>query len=147
MKIRKAQFSDLKALAPLFDAYRMFYRKSSDIDGAETFLRERMEMKESIVFVAESDKEELVGFVQLYPLFSSTRMQKFWLLNDLFVHPNSRGQKISIQLIEKAQQLVRDSRACGMFLETEKSNHIGNSLYARTGFELNSSSNYYEWNI
>ena len=81
----------------------------------------------------------------MYPLFSSTRMKKFWLLNDLFVNSNHRGKGVSIGLIEKAKQLVKETNACGMSLETEKSNLIGNNLYPKTGFELNESCNFYEW--
>jgi len=134
-------------LSELFDAYRMFYRKTTDILGAKTFLKERISNKDSELFVAESADNKLVGFVQLYPLFSSTRMKKFWLLNDLFVHPESRSKGVSIGLIDKAKELVLESKACGMFLETEKSNLIGNKLYPKTGFELNTGSNFYEWNV
>jgi GNAT superfamily N-acetyltransferase len=74
-------------------------------------------------------------------------MKKFWLLNDLFVHPEFRGNGISIGLIQKAKDLVLESKACGMYLETEKSNLIGNHLYPKTGFELNTSVNFYEWNV
>jgi len=43
--------------------------------------------------------------------------------------------------------LVLETKACGMFLETEKSNLIGNTLYPKTGFVLNTDSNYYEWSV
>ena len=71
-------------------------------------------------------------------------MKKYWLLNDLFVHPEFRGKGISIGLIDKAKALVKASNACGMYLETEKSNIIGNHLYPKTGFELNTECNFYE---
>lgn len=74
-------------------------------------------------------------------------MKKFWLLNDLFVAEDQRVKGISISLIEKAKELVKETNACGMFLETEKSNAIGNQLYPRAGFKLNETSNYYEWNF
>jgi len=69
------------------------------------------------------------------------------LLNDLFVHPEFRGKGVAIELIQRAKALVLESKACGMFLETEKTNLIGNALYPKTGFVLNSDSNYYEWNV
>ena len=87
----------------------------------------------------------LTGFVQLYPLFSSTRVSKYWLLNDLFVDSEYRGKGYSKLLIDKAKELVKDSNACGMMLETEKSNKIGNNLYPETGFKKNDLSNFYEW--
>jgi len=147
MNYRKGTPKDLNQFSELFDAYRMFYGKTTDIEGAKTFLEERISNKDSELFVVETTENKLVGFVQLYPLFSSTRMKKFWLLNDLFVYPESRGKGVSIELIEMAKTLVAESNACGMFLETEKSNLIGNKLYPKTGFELNTESNFYEWNV
>ena len=88
MKIRKINTKDIKSLSKLFDNYRVFYGKKSDLQGSEKFLYERIKNNESEIFVAEDNNEELVGFVQLYPIFSSTKMQKLWLLNDLFVENN-----------------------------------------------------------
>jgi len=146
MTLREALPTDMEQLSALFDGYRVFYRKESDIVAAQEFLTNRMENGDSKIYVCETDKGELAGFTQLYPLFSSTRMKQLWLLNDLFVHADFRGKGISLKLIERAKTLVRDSGACGMFLETEKSNDIGNSLYPRAGLTLNSGSNFYEWN-
>ena len=63
------------------------------------------------------------------------------------MHPEFRGKGVSIELIQKAKDLVLETKACGMFLETEKTNLIGNALYPKTGFVLNTDSNYYEWNV
>lgn len=145
MTIRVATISDLDQLTKLFDAYRVFYRKKSDIISAKNFLSDRMKQKDSEIFVAENNLNILVGFAQLYPLFSSTRMKKLWLLNDLFVAPKYRGQQVSKQLIESGKKLVKETSACGIFLETEKTNIIGNNLYPKTGFSLNKDSNFYEW--
>ncbi|MEM6264306.1 MAG: GNAT family N-acetyltransferase [Bacteroidota bacterium] len=142
--IRKATQDDLPGLARLFDAYRVFYRKESDLEAASDFLSQRMKNNDSVVYVAESD-QELAGFVQLYPLFSSTRMQRLWLLNDLFVSPDFRGKGISVQLIDQAKELARQTNAAGLTLETEKSNVIGNQLYPRTGFDADDAHTCYFW--
>lgn len=147
MPVRKANTQDIEQLSLLFDAYRIFYNKTSDIENAKQFLSERIVNNESEIFVAENESKELTGFVQLYPLFSSTRMKRLWLLNDLFVKPEERSKGISIALIEKAKELCRNSNSCGMMLETAKSNIIGNNLYPKTGFELDEDHNYYSWNI
>ncbi len=142
--IRKATFSDLLPLSQLFDLYRQFYGKASDIEAGKTFLKDRFENNESEIFVALSDSK-IVGFIQLYPLFSSTRMKRLWLLNDLFVHPDYRGQGFSIQLIEVTKQLCIDTNACQLTLETSKLNTIGNNLYPKAGFEIDLDNNYYAW--
>lgn len=147
MKIRKANIQDIEQLSSLFDAYRVFYKKPSDIESAVTFLSERISRHESEIFVAENEAKELTGFVQLYPLFSSTRMKRFWLLNDLFVKPEHRSKGISVALIEKAKELCQDTNSCGMMLETAKTNIVGNNLYPKTGFELDEDHNYYSWSL
>jgi ribosomal protein S18 acetylase RimI-like enzyme len=141
---RKVTIQDLPQLAELFDQYRIFYHKDSNIPAAENFLKERIENKDSEIFVAESEGE-LVGFVQLYPLFSSTRMKRYWLLNDLYVNKNYRGNGFSKELIEESKELAKSTNACGVLLETGKSNDIGNKLYPSCGFELYDSVNFYEW--
>ncbi|MFB9051769.1 GNAT family N-acetyltransferase [Formosa undariae] len=146
MTYRKAIEKDLKSVAELFDSYRVFYEKESDLESAEKFIFERLKNNDSEIFIAENESLELVGFVQLYPLFSSTRMEKLWLLNDLFVNADFRGKGVSVNLIDTAKNLVRETHACGLFLETSKTNIIGNNLYPKTGFKLNNDSNYYEWN-
>lgn len=143
---RKATIDDLSQLAQLFDEYRMFYHKTSDISGAEQFISERLENRDSEIFVVEEDGK-LGGFVQLYPLFSSTRMKRYWLLNDLYVNSNSRGKGYSKVLIEEAKVLCRTSDSCGMYLETEKENMIGNQLYPSVGFKKYDEVNFYEWEV
>ena len=52
---RKAVLSDLPQLAELFDQYRIFYHKASDIPAATNFLSERIENQDSEIFVAEEN--------------------------------------------------------------------------------------------
>lgn len=140
-----ANLTHLDALAELFDAYRVWYEKSSDLAGAKTFLAGLMERGESIVYLAQTATGESVGFTQLYPLFSSTRMRRIWLLNDLYVKPDYRGNGISKLLINKAKDLARATDAVEILLETAKTNEVGNQLYPSAGFELNTDFNFYYW--
>ena len=145
MKIIPATVEHLNELAKLFDAYRIFYRKSSDVASAARFLSERLERKDSVIYLAIDNNDAIAGFTQLYPLFSSTRLKRLWLLNDLFVKEDSRGKGYSKLLIERAKALAIESEAAGLSLETEMSNHIGNALYPDVGFELDTEHNFYFW--
>ncbi len=147
MNITRANIRDIEELNDLFDAYRLFYGKKSDKKASSEFLSSRIKNKESEIFIARSEEGEAMGFVQLFPLFSSTRLKRFWLLNDLFVHPEYRGKGISKALIDRAKQLCRDTNACGMYLETGKENMIGNNLYPAAGFELMDDVNFYNWDV
>jgi ribosomal protein S18 acetylase RimI-like enzyme len=142
--IRTATINDLPQLSKLFDLYRIFYRKQTDVGEAKKFLAERINNKESVIFVAE-EENDLLAFTQLYPQFSSTRMNRTWLLNDLFVLKEHRERGISKQLIEMAKQLAIKTNAAGLLLETEKTNIVGNRLYPSTGFVINETSNFYWW--
>ncbi len=146
MKIITATLDELPQIAILFDMYRVFYKKTSDIAGATAFLQDRLTQKDSQIFllVAENEKD-IIGFTQLYPLWSSTRMGKLWLLNDLFIHPAQRGHGFAHLLMERAKQLARETHAVGVMLETAKSNDIGNNLYPKAGFELDTAFNWYHW--
>ena len=55
MIIRKAELGDLRSLAELFDEYRVFYKKDSDILSAQSFLKERIEKNESEKDIAVGD--------------------------------------------------------------------------------------------
>jgi GNAT superfamily N-acetyltransferase len=147
MTTRKVTISDIDEVVALFDLYRVFYQKESNLAEARAFLLERLVANESQIFVVENDQKELMGFVQLYPLFSSTRMKRLWLLNDLYVKDNFRGKGVSIALINVAKEFCAETNACGLILETAKSNEIGNNLYPKTGFELDLEHNYYSWDV
>ncbi|CAN5684875.1 GNAT family N-acetyltransferase [soil metagenome] len=144
INITLATISEVDEVAMMFDLYRQFYRQASDIPGANKFLSERISKNDSVIFIAKQSGE-CVGFVQCYPLFTSVEMKKLWLLNDLFVKAESRGKGISKMLIARCKELVHETDAKGLMLETEKSNVIGNKLYPQEGFALNEGSNFYVW--
>ncbi|MBO6571144.1 MAG: GNAT family N-acetyltransferase [Balneola sp.] len=147
MIIKKATLADLEEFNELFDGYRVFYEKESDKPASKAFLKERIEQNESVIFISRNNDGVATGFVQLYPLFSSTRMKRFWLLNDLYVDSNFRGQGFSKALIERSKELCYETDACGMMLETAKDNHVGNQLYPATGWGLDKDHNFYTWDV
>ncbi len=132
MHIVKAELQHVSDLIPLFDGYRIFYRQTSDCSKAKTFLTNRIQQKESIIYIAY-DEEHAAGFTQLYPLFSSVTMQPMFLLNDLYVEDNYRKQGIGNMLIDKAKQLCKTLNYKGIAIQTEQSNPAQH-LYERLGF-------------
>lgn len=145
IRVEQATLQHLQPLANLFDQYRVFYEKPSDVAGAKQFLEALINANESVIFVSLDETNQMTGFTQLYPLFSSTRMKRLWLLNDLFVNASFRGKGFSVALIEKAKEHCRATNGCGLILETAKTNTIGNNLYPKVGFELDRDHNYYSW--
>ena len=121
--------------APLFDAYRQFYQQPSDLPLAHAFLAARLERGESVIFVAERGGRP-IGFVQLYPLFSSTaaRPRRLWLLNDLFVAPEARGGGVGRALLARARRLAEETDAAGLELVTATTNAGAQRLYESVGY-------------
>jgi len=134
MKIITATLDHLELIAPLFNAYRVFYDQASDLEAATAFLRERFLLRESVIYMA-LEGETAFGFTQLYPSFSSVSMRRLWILNDLFVVPEARGQRVGEALIGAAVSLARESGAVGLQLETAHNNLSGQKLYERLGFQ------------
>jgi len=133
--VRQAGPADADLVAPLFDAYRGFYDQPSDLALARAFIAARLERGESVVFVAERDGRA-VGFVQLYPLFSSTapRPRRLWLLNDLYVAPEARGGGVGRALMARARGLAEETGAAGIELVTAATNTVAQRLYESVGY-------------
>ena len=132
MEIVRAEIQHIPDLIPLFDGYRIFYRQQSDYVGAKQFLSERITKHESIIFMLY-ENENAIGFTQLFPLFSSVSMQHMYLLNDLYIEKNYRGQGYGKLLIDEAKKLCRSKNFKGLALQTEQ-NNPAQRLYEREGF-------------
>lgn len=143
MELRRAQLADLPALVPLFDAYRQFYRQPSDPARAERFLRERLELGESVIFLAQ-DGSRPAGFVQLYPSYWSVAACRSWILNDLFVAPEFRGTGVGRALLERARAHAEATGAGGMSLATERENSTAQRLYEGLGWRRDAEFFHYE---
>ena len=109
---RRAGPQDLDALAVLFDAYRGFYGQPTDVPRARDWLRTRMRVGESVVLVAERGGET-VGFIQLYPMYSSVRTARTWILNDLYVAEAARRGGVARALLDAAVAFARADGAAG----------------------------------
>ncbi|MFJ7678934.1 GNAT family N-acetyltransferase [Peribacillus sp. NPDC097198] len=145
MVIKKATMAELDSLSELFDSYRVFYEQPSNLEGAQHFLRERLEHEESVVFIARDGNDSL-GFVQLYPSFSSISMKRSWILNDLFVKESARKRGIGENLLQAAVDFAKESGANGVSLETGKENVTAQRLYERFGF-VKESNFFYHYSI
>jgi ribosomal protein S18 acetylase RimI-like enzyme len=132
--IIQAEVRHLEEAAILFDQYRQFYKQPSNLPAAKHFLFERTINKESVIYLA-FEKQKAVGFMQLYPGFSSISLESVWILNDLYVLPEYRRQGVGRQLIETAMRLVKQREDKGLALSTAHDNHSAQGLYETLGFE------------
>ncbi|MFO0857696.1 MAG: GNAT family N-acetyltransferase [Phycisphaerales bacterium] len=134
--ITRATLDDAPLIAPLFAAYREFYKKpDGDSVRCEVFLRERISKSESVIFVARH-AGVVAGFTQLYPIFTSVGLARVWHLNDLFVAPNQRRHGVAKALMLHAIAFAKQDGAARLTLETQVGNAAARSLYERMGMTI-----------
>lgn len=142
-KIIPYQSQYREQLISLFDLYRIFYRQNSDISGASTFIDERLNNKDSIFFLCISDKQ-LIGFTQLFPTLSSVSMERYYILNDLYVKIEYRGLGAASLLLKHCQEWSNEHNYKGLSLETGSDNPA-QKLYERLGWRQEPHTLHYFW--
>lgn len=135
MKIKKAELSDLEILAPLFDAYRVFYQQPSDLGRAQAFLKERLINQDSIIFLALDEAGKGMGFTQIYPSFGSIGTCRIYILNDLYVAPEYRKQSVGRALMNTAKEHALQNGIARIKLSTAHSNTNAQKLYESLGYK------------
>ena len=135
MTVIRATIEDVLEAAQLFAAYREFYGEPYEVAPAAAFLASRISRDESVVLLA-LDGDEVVGFVQIYPMFSSTRLARIWVLNDLFVVEHARGTGVVDKLLDTAANMAVDAGAVAIELSTAHTNERAQAVYVRHGYVL-----------
>jgi ribosomal protein S18 acetylase RimI-like enzyme len=134
IKALRADTAQLDAVAQLFDAYRGFYEQPSNLAQSRAFIAERMAAGESAIFLAQDEYGEALGFVQLYPTFSSIDAHRTWLLSDLFTTPAARDRGVGRLLMNTARAFALETGAKGLVLETATDNVTAQGLYESLGY-------------
>jgi ribosomal protein S18 acetylase RimI-like enzyme len=139
--IRLAGAADVPALAPLFDAYRQFYDQPADLALATHFLQQRLARGESRLWMAcgpasvAGGAGPALGLCQCYPSFCSVLAQPIFVLYDLFVSPDARGQGVATALMSAAADLARAEGRARLDLSTARDNLAAQALYEALGWQ------------
>lgn len=133
LRLIEAGLEQLEAAAGLFDGYRQFYQFPSDLEACRGFLRDRLRLGESRVFLVMADGTPS-GFMQLYPSFSSLSLRRVWILYDLFVAPAARKLGVARLLLERAHELAVETGASEISLATAIDNRAAQHAYETTGW-------------
>jgi ribosomal protein S18 acetylase RimI-like enzyme len=144
--IRRATATDAAEVARLFDLYRQFYEQPADAGLARRFIGERVDRKESIIFVADADGT-LVGFTQLYPTFCSVAAAPIFVLYDLFVAEEARRGGVARALMAAATEHARQAGAVRLELATARTNRAGQALYESLGWKRDDAFHHYSLDV
>jgi GNAT superfamily N-acetyltransferase len=108
MHIRLATEIDIESLTLLFNQYRQSLGQASQLAKCRQFISNRLSESDTMIFIASDDSQPL-GFLQLYPSYSSLLLTPVWYFDDVYVIEAYRGEGIAKQLIEKAKSLANST--------------------------------------
>src|SRR4051794_12054203 len=138
MEIIRGEAQHLDLIAPLFDAYRQFYRQAPDLAAARQYIERRLQNDDAVIFLAVKPAKsgaEALGFIQLYPSLASIPMKPIWILYDLFVAPSARKLGVGKALMDRATEHAKETGADSLILETATDNHTAQRLYEQLGYK------------
>jgi GNAT superfamily N-acetyltransferase len=132
--VRQAVLADLDELSTLFDQYRRFQGQASDVAAARSFLRERFDHGESVLFICH-DGATAVGFAQLYPSFSSVSLSRVFVVNDLFVQEAGRRKGVASKLLSAVESYAWSLGSARVTLNVARGNTSAQRLYEERGWK------------
>lgn len=140
--IRQATINDLPRIVPVFDSFREYFKQERNPEAAEKFLFEKFEHGESVIFIAEQ-QDEIVGYAQMYPVFSSLTLQRVWILNDFFIIEGHRQKGLGKQLLAAVKDFALLTKSKGVELSVEHTNNRAWEFYEKQGFTMDEEFRYY----
>ena len=131
--VEAARPGDLEETGRLFHDYLLFYERDPDRAVVGAYLHDRVTEGDSLLFVARLE-DRIVGFVHVYPGWSSLDLAPAWTLEDLFVIPTARRQGVARSLIGHVHAAARAAGAVAVRLETSHDNLAAQRLYESIGY-------------
>ena len=138
--IRKFNKDDFEKWSNLYQGYANFYNvpmNSSILDALWDLIHDENHIVNGICFELDS---KIVGIAHYRTMPRPIKGQYIGFLDDLFVEPEFRGQKIAQKLINHLKSLSKSNNWDGIRWITHSSNENAKKLYNKiannTGFEL-----------
>lgn len=136
MRILQARPEHLDLLTPLFIRFRESKGEDTLPDSSRKFLETRLKRNESIIYLAlAAEEDQLLGFCQLYPSYSSLSLKRVWLINDLYVAEQARRQLVADHLLQTVKQMAIDSHSVRLRAMCPQGNNSARALYESVGFK------------
>ena len=138
--IRKFNKDDFKRWSNLYQEYAIFYNVPMNMDILETlweWINDENHIVNGICFELNN---KILGIAHYRTMPRPIKGQYIGFLDDLFVDPDFRGQKIAQKLISHLKSLSKANNWNGIRWITHSSNENAKKLYDKiannTGFEL-----------
>ena len=142
LQIKIAQPDDFEKIGEVFNLYRQFYKKKSNIEACKNYVHERLINNEAQIFYIENEKE-CMGMTQLYTTFDSLELSKKIILYDLYVRSEYRNKGIGRMLMNAAKSFAEKKGVTSIELSTSIGNKNAQSLYE--SLEYQRDTEYYDY--
>ena len=139
-----AGVAHLEPLSQLLNAHRIEQGMPDNQPAVAHFLFERLINHEAVHFIAlkanaeEHAQPQGLGFIQLYPSFSSESLMPYWTVGALYVTPSVRQEGLGKALIAQALQLVRERGDEGLRAQLSTRETEARQLMQSMGFQVQS---------
>ena len=134
LQIKIAQPDDFEKIGEVFNLYRQFYEKESNIEACKNYIHERLINNEAQIFYIENEKE-CMGITQLYTTFDSLELSKKIILYDLYVRSEYRNKGIGRMLMNAAKSFAERKGVTSIELSTSINNKNAQSLYESLDYQ------------
>ena len=134
LQIKIAQPDDFEKIGEVFNLYRQFYEKESNIEACKNYIYERLINNEAQIFYIENEKE-CMGITQLYTTFDSLELSKKIILYDLYVRSEYRNKGIGRMLMNAAKSFAEKKGVTSIELSTSINNKNAQSLYESLDYQ------------
>ena len=138
--IRKLERKDKENWAKLYNGYADFYKVSMNtgiLDTLWSWIHDKDHVVNGICFELEG---KIVGIAHYRTMPRPIKGQYIGFIDDLFVQPDFRGQKIAQKLISHLKSISKGNNWSGIRLiphsSKENSKKLYNKIANNTGYEL-----------
>jgi GNAT superfamily N-acetyltransferase len=134
VKIRLAAGNDAPAAVGLMAQLAEFSHGQVDA-GVEDRLRAMLELPTHAIFVAEDEREQVIGLLTISQRWTLWHTGPCALIEELVVDEGVRGQGVGRALIQAAIDWAKAQRCSEVEVSTEADNLKAQAFYRRLGFE------------
>jgi GNAT superfamily N-acetyltransferase len=133
--IEPAVRGDLDDLLGLMRAYCDFYEVAPGDEELLALARSLIDdpRREGVQLLARDEAGEALAFATLFWSWSTTEACRIGIMNDLYVAPAARGQRLAERLIEACGAECRGHGARRMTWQTAPANARAQAVYDRVG--------------
>jgi ribosomal protein S18 acetylase RimI-like enzyme len=103
MIVRDATRADFDQWRDLFLAYGVFYETEFSPEHVEAVWADVLDPDHPETCFVANERGSLVGFIHIQRQYDTFRPGVAWFFDDLYVHPDYRGQSIARALIDHAK--------------------------------------------